>query len=209
VSPEAVVAARANLESALQRLDRFKGRINTGAALLDALQAYEDVLRIYRLHDGYLRLRCAQNRKDVACEANEKLGSEVSARTSFLNPEILAIPNVRLQAFMAASPRLKTYEFALKDIRHEAQHVLPAAEQRLLDEFHSEIADWQYDLYEQVLADIPFGTVQTAAGPLAVVRNAICLRPIRIRACAKRHSNAAITDSRASAMCWRLLSFTP
>jgi oligoendopeptidase F len=145
-------------------------RINTGAALLDALQAYEDVLRIYRLHDGYLRLRCAQNRKDVACEANEKLGSEVSARTSFLNPEILAIPNVRLQAFMAASPRLKTYEFALKDIRHEAQHVLPAAEQRLLDEFHSEIADWQYDLYEQVLADIPFGTVQTAAGPLAVVR---------------------------------------
>lgn len=169
-SPEAEVAARANLDSALERLDKFKGRINSGGALLEALQSYEDVLRIYRLHEGYLRMRCSQNRQDVACEANEKLGSEVSARTSFLNPEILAIPNARLQAFMTASPQLKTYEFAIEDIRHEAQHVLPGPEQRLLDGFHSEIADWQYDLYEQVLADIPFGTVQTAAGPLAVIR---------------------------------------
>ena len=169
-SPEAEVAARANLDAALERLNKFKGRIKTGVALLGALQSYEDVLKIYRLHEGYLRLRCSLNRKDAACEANEKLGSEVSAKTAFLNPEILAIPNAQLQAFMAASPRLKAYDFAIEDIRHEAQHVLPASEQRILDGLHSEIAGWQDDLYEQVLADIPFGTVQTTAGPLAVIR---------------------------------------
>ena len=169
-SPEAEAAARANLDAALESLDKFKGRINSGMALLGALQSYEDVLKIYRRHEGYLRLLCSLNRKDAACQANEKLGSDVSAKTAFLNPEILAIPNPQLQAFMAASPGLKVYDFAIEDVRHEAQHVLPASEQRILDGFHPEIAGWQDDLYEQALADIPFGSVQTAAGSLAVIR---------------------------------------
>ncbi|MGB9233432.1 MAG: M3 family metallopeptidase [Terriglobales bacterium] len=169
-SPSAEVASRADLDSALEHLETFNGRINTGARLFDALQSYEAVLKLYRRHDGYLRLRCSLNRKDVACDENEKLGSGVSARTSFLNPEILAIPKERLHAFMIASPQLKTYEFAIADIRREAEHVLLGPEQGLLDRFHPEIAAWQYDLYEQVLAGIPFGTVQTSAGPLDVTR---------------------------------------
>ena len=169
-SPASEVAARADLNSALESLDKFKGRINTGAHLLQALQSYEADLKLYRRHEGYLRLRCSLNRKDVACEENEKLGSEVNRRTSFLNPEILAIPSGRLQAFTVASPPLKMYKFAIADIRREAEHVLPGPEQGLLDRFQPEIAGWQYDLYDQVLAGIPFGTVKTAAGPLDVIR---------------------------------------
>jgi oligoendopeptidase F len=169
-SPAAEVAARGDLDSALEHLEKFKGQINTGPHLLNALQSYEAVLKLYRRHEGYLRLRCSLNRKDVACDENEKLGSEVSRKTSFLNPEILAIPSGRLRAFMVASPRLKTYKFAIEDIRREAEHVLPGPEEGLLDRFHPEIAGWQYDLYDQILAGIPFGTVQTSAGPLDVIR---------------------------------------
>jgi oligoendopeptidase F len=169
-SPASEVSARADLNSALQNLENFKGRINTAAHLLRALQSYEAVLKLYRRHDAYLRLRCSMNRKDVACDENETLGSEVSRRTSFLNPEILAIPREGLQAFMVASPPLKLYEFAIADIRREAEHVLPGPQQGLLDRFHPEIAAWQYDLYDQVVAGIPFGTVKTAAGPLDVIR---------------------------------------
>ena len=169
-SPAAETAARADLNAALDHLEKLKGQVNTGARLLLVLQSYEDVLVIYRRHDGYLRLRCSQNRKDAACGENEKLGSEVSLRTSFLNPEILAIPEGRLQAFMADSPSLKRYKFAIEDIRREAEHVLPGPEEGLLDRFHPEIVGWQYDLYDQVLSSIPFGTVKTSAGPLDVIR---------------------------------------
>jgi len=169
-SPEAETAARADLDSALKRLGKFQGQINTGRQLLDALQSYEEVLKLYRHHDAYLRLRCSQNRKDPACEANGKLGSEVNAETAFLTPEILEIPKEQLQAFQTAEPGLKSYQFALEDIRRDAPHVLPNAEQAFLDRLHPEIADWQYELYEQVLAGILFGTVQTATGPLDVVR---------------------------------------
>ncbi|HEY6387261.1 MAG TPA: hypothetical protein VIX91_16420, partial [Candidatus Acidoferrum sp.] len=169
-SPEAETAARGDLDSALKRLSKFQGQINTGQSLLAALQSYEEVLKLYRHHEAYLRLRCSLNRKDTACEANGKLGSEINAETAFLTPEILAIPEEQLQAFQAAEPGLKSYQFALDNIRRDAPHVLPDAEQAFLDRLHPEIADWQYDLYEQILGGISFGTVQTATGPLDVVR---------------------------------------
>jgi oligoendopeptidase F len=169
-SPEAEVAARADLEAALKRLGKFEAQIDTGPRLLDALRSYEEVLKLYRHHDAYLRLRCSINLKDPACEVNGKLSSEVNAQTAFLVPEILKIHQEQLQALEAREPGLKEYQFALEDIRRDAPHTLSGAEQGSLDRLNPEIADWQYQLYSQILAGISFGTVQTATGPLDVVR---------------------------------------
>jgi len=169
-SPQDEVAARGALDSALKELERFKGQIDSGSRLLRVLQAYEEVLQIYRHHEAYLRLRCSLNRKDPACDDNQKLASDVGARTAFLTPEISALSTGRLQAFESAEPGLNAYRFAVEDIRHDAGHILPEDQQGLLARFRPQIADWQYDLYEQILARIPFGKVQTAAGDLDVIR---------------------------------------
>jgi oligoendopeptidase F len=169
-SPEAEIAARSDLDSALKRLGNFRGQIDTGQRLLGALQSYEEVLKLYRCHETYLRLRCSQNRKDPACDANAKLESEVNAATAFLSPEILTVPEAQLHGFRSAEPGLKPYQFALEDIRRDSPHILPGTEQAFLDRLQPEIADWQYDLYEQILAGISFGTVQTPAGSLDIVR---------------------------------------
>jgi oligoendopeptidase F len=169
-SPGAEITARRDLDSALKLLGNFRGQINTGQRLLGALQSYEDVLKLYRYHETYLRLRCSQNRKDPACAANSKLGSEVHEATAFLSPEILAIPEAKLQGFKSAEPGLKPYLFALEDIRRDSPHTLPGTEQAFLDRLQPEIADWQYDLYEQILAGISFGAVETPAGSLDIVR---------------------------------------
>jgi oligoendopeptidase F len=134
-SPAAEVAARADLDAALKRLGAFKGQLNSGSNLLKVLQAQEDVLKIYRKHAGYLHFRCSLNPKDPACESEGQLESQVDAATAFLSPEILAIPEDRLQAFYAAEAGLKPYKFAIEDIRREAAHVLPGPEQALLDDF--------------------------------------------------------------------------
>ncbi len=169
-SPEREVAARAELDNALARLEAWKGRVSSGPALLHALEAYEAVQRVFRRHEGYLHLRCSLDRKDPSCEANRRLAAEVDARTAFLEPEVLALAPDRLQAFEAAEPALARYAFAVDDMRRETGHLLPASEQALLDRFGPDIADWQYDLYQEVVADIPFGVVQTNAGPLDVFR---------------------------------------
>ncbi|HET6929384.1 MAG TPA: hypothetical protein VFI45_03620, partial [Candidatus Acidoferrum sp.] len=168
-SPETEIAARSDLDSALKHLSTLQNHINTGQQLFNALQSYENVQKIYQRHETYLRLRCSRNRKDAACASNAKLGSEVNAATAFLFPEILAIPEAQLQAFHAAEPGLKPYQFALEDIRHDSAHMLPGAEETFLDRLQPEIADWQYDLYEQILGGISFGAVDTPAGPLDII----------------------------------------
>jgi len=169
-SPEAEIAARSDLNASLQRLRAHKAAIHSALDLLAGLQDYEDAARIFQHHEIYLHLRCAQNRKDPACDADEKLSSDFSIQIAFFAPEILALPAAQIESFFSAEPRLKPYRFAIDDIRRDAPHLLPDDQQALLDRFAPEMADWQYDLYEQILAGIPFGTVQTSSGPLDVIR---------------------------------------
>ncbi len=169
-TPAEEVAARAELNAALDAAGRFKGQLNSASQLLGVLRKYDAVQTLFAKHDGYLHLRCSLDRKDSACDADRALESEVNAKTAFLNPGILAIPEDRLSGFLNKEPALANYRFELFGIRRDAPHLLPGPEQALLDGFQPQIADWQYDLYEQVVAGIPFGTAQASSGPLDVIR---------------------------------------
>jgi oligoendopeptidase F len=169
-TPADEVAARAELNLALAGLGRFKGQLSSAHQLLGALRQHDTVQKLFAKHEGYLHLLCSQNRKDAACDADKALESDVDAKTAFLDPEILATPEDQLRAFFNQEPALDEYRFALSDIRRDRSHLLSEAEQSLLDQFQPQIGDWQYDLYEQVVADISFGTVQASSGALNVVR---------------------------------------
>lgn len=169
-TPAAELAARADLDNALGKLDALKGKINSAPQLLEALRTYDTVQDLFAKHEGYLHFVCSHNRKDPACEADEKIESEVDSKTAFLAPEILAIPEAHLSEFLAQEPTLARYRFALAGMRRDAPYTLPGPEQALLDEFQPHIADWQYDLYQQIVASIPFGSVKTKSGELDVVR---------------------------------------
>src|SRR5215469_9219540 len=168
-SPRAEVAARSNLDKAVAQLIALKGKIDSAPQLLQALRTSDTVQNLFAKHEGYLHFICSQNRKDAACEADEKLASEVDAKTAFLAPEILAIPEDRLSEFVA-EPALSRYRYALADMRRDAPFTLPGPEQALLDDFQPQITDWQYDLYRQTVAGIPFGKVKTKSGELDVIR---------------------------------------
>jgi oligoendopeptidase F len=169
-TPADEVAARAELNSALAEMRRFKGQLNSAHQLLGVLRHYDSVQKFFAKHEGYLHLRCSQNRKDAACDDDKVLESDVDVKTAFLAPEILAIPEDRLSGFLSEELALAAYRFALSDIRRDRPHLLPEAEQSLLDQFRPQIGDWQYDLYEQVVAGISFGTVHSSSGALDVVR---------------------------------------
>jgi oligoendopeptidase F len=169
-SPEAEIAARSSLTSALQELQLYKGRIPTAIGLLHEMQSYDKVLKIQHFHESYLHLRCARNRKDLACEAQQKLDADAAAKTAFLGPQILSLSAKRLKSFYAAEPGLKPFRFAIDDMRRDTGHVLPDEGEALLDTLQPEIAGWEYDLYEQIVSGIPFGTIETASGSLDVAR---------------------------------------
>ena len=169
-TPKEEVAARTELNAALDHMARFQGQVNSAAQLLGLLHSYDAEQKLFAKHEAYLHLRCALDRNDAACHDRNELISNDDARTAFLKPEILAIPERQLRSFFEEEPALIKYRFALSGIRRDAPHLLSTAEQALLDHFRPQIADWQYDLYDQATADNVFGTVQTPAGPLSVTR---------------------------------------
>jgi oligoendopeptidase F len=170
-TPAEEVAARAELNAAIDQMAKFRGQLNSAHQLLGVLRQYDVVQKLFAKHERYLHLLCAMNRKDVACDADKVVESEVDAKTAFLDPEILAIPDDRLRVFPKEEPELAEYRFALSGIRRGQPHLLAETEQALLDQFQPQIGDWQFDLYEQIVAGIPFGTVQTSSGPLDIIRH--------------------------------------
>jgi oligoendopeptidase F len=178
-TPEAEVADRADLDAALGQMVRLKGQVTSAAQLLAVLRQRDVFQKLFAKHEDYLHLRCSQNRRNAACDAEKTLESDVNAKTAFLDPEVLAIPEDRFRTFLNQEPGLAEYRFALSDIRRGREHLLPESEQALLDEFQPQIGDWQYDLYQQAVRGISFGTVQTSSGPLDVVRqrNLIAANP--------------------------------
>jgi oligoendopeptidase F len=168
-SPEDEVAARSELNAALDRIAGFNGRLDSAVQLLKLLQQQDAFQRLLARHEEYLHLRCSLNRKDAACEGQHKLESDFEPGTLTFDSEIQAIPQDRLGKFLQQEPKLAKYRYALEEVRNTS-HDLPEPQQNLLDEFLPEIADWQYDLYGQVISGINFGTVQTTAGTLDVTR---------------------------------------
>lgn len=169
-APQEELAARDELNAALGDLERLRAQLDSAPHLLAFLEQKGAVQKLFAKHDDYLYLRCSLNRKDPACEEEDKLDSEFHAKKAFFEPAILAIPDDRLRSFMSREPKLKQYSFELSDIRRNAPHLLPEPQQRFLDELRAEITDWQYDLYGQIIEGIKFGAVETPAGPLDVIR---------------------------------------
>src|SRR5581483_8274817 len=119
-SPQAEKAARPEFETALKKMESYKGHIRSGSQLLSLFRRYEDVLRLYYKHEAYVRLRCAQNRKDPDCDDRGKLEAELTSRTAFLTPEIIGIPAQRVAAFVHEASGLQAYQFEIEDIRRDA-----------------------------------------------------------------------------------------
>jgi len=169
-TPAEEIAARDELNAALDRTTRLKGHLENASQLLELMRSYYAAQELFAKHDAYLHLRCAMDRNDRACHDRQQLSADVTAKTAFVESEILSLSDDRLRAFLNKAPALRQYGFAIASVRRAAPHLLPAGEQALLDQFDPEIAGWQNDLYEQVIAQAAFGAVPSPAGSLDVVR---------------------------------------
>jgi oligoendopeptidase F len=130
-------AAFARVSAMLPRLAAYQGRLGESAATL---------LEAYRLRDeaglvlGHVAVY-AHHRQDedtanstyqALADRAISLAAEFGATTSFFVPEILAIPEERLNGYLASEPGLATYRHLLDDILRERPHVLSAEMEALL-----------------------------------------------------------------------------
>ena len=130
-------AAKDHLAAEIPKIKNYQGRLGESAATLR-----EAMDLIYGLHKDLDRMavysslkRDGDTRDSAALELSQEadlLGTEFSRATSFVNPELQAVGEAKLRAFLDADPGLAPYRFPIMEVLRAAPHTLGAEAEGVL-----------------------------------------------------------------------------
>jgi len=154
------------LESELSSVTKFKGTLKDSPThLLHCLKAFEDFYKRANIVSIYASLKFSADGTDPVNQGNtSKVASflsNVSASLSFINAEILEIPEETLNHFYKEEPELQDFKKMIDEILVEKPHKLsPETEETLaaLGEVHSA----PYMIYQRSKSsDMQFDAIHT------------------------------------------------
>ncbi len=137
---QAYVACKEELLNIIEEIGKKEGTItSTAKDLLEGYTLYEKVLKLYEKIYAYGMLTYHLN---MANEIGMKLFKEVenigtyfSEKTAYIRPEMIALEEGKLQAYMQEQPALQRYERIFKRIQEEKIHTLSKEAENLLANF--------------------------------------------------------------------------
>ena len=163
-------AARKKMLADIPGLQKYKGTLGTSAdTLAAALVAQSDLGRTASRIYTYISLKADADLRVAANQEKQAQAGDMftafSEATSWIAPELLALGAAKIDAFVAASPVLKSrFDFYLADIVRQAAHTLSPEGEILLAGTSSPFSGAR-DIREQLVAsDIPWPTVTLSTG---------------------------------------------
>lgn len=169
----------------------YQGRIGASAATLRTVLTLRD--RLGRLMDKtyvYAKMRRDEDntnpRGQAMVERAQALLTRVGAETAFFLPELMAVPQTTLDAFLQAEPALEQYRHFLADLARRKQHILSPDEERILA-LSSEIAGSGENIFTMLNnADLEFPAIRDEEGQEVPLTHGRYLRFLESKARAVR-----------------------
>ena len=159
----------ARLEALLPALKVFEGRLGKSRKeLLDCLIHRDQAREI----QGKLQLYAGRSRDEntanttyqAMADRAQSLGRRVREATSFIRPEILAIPDKKLEKFIRREEGLKVYRQHLTDITRMRSHTLPKEQEAMLA-MAGEVLSAPYNVFTMLNnADLTYPSIQDEEG---------------------------------------------
>jgi oligoendopeptidase F len=127
------------LPEKIDHLASFKGKLHD----FDQFKAYylseeETVKLIYKLY-AYIHLDSDLNLKDTLKSSKNQqmmlMLSNLQQKTSYVSPEIISIGEEKVMSFVEKDPFLKPYQFGMKKLFLQQEHVLSSEMEKLLSNF--------------------------------------------------------------------------
>jgi len=155
----------------------FEGKLHESADILEKCFSYNDAvgIKIERLYlyamlskDSDMRINTYQAMDDRI----KTLYSKVNAASSFINPELLKIPDEKLLEMINSKKGLRVYEHAIKDLLRIKEHTLSKSEEQILA-LSGEISQTPYNTYSMFTnADLKLPEVIDDEGNKTVISHA-------------------------------------
>lgn len=123
----------------LPKLSAYEGKLSDSAqTLYEALDFDSRLSEVLGRLAVYASMRADEDTANQTNQAREArinmLGAKAGAATAFLTPEILAIPQERLESFLSEEPRLELYRHTLDELLRRKPHVRSGEVEALLAE---------------------------------------------------------------------------
>jgi oligoendopeptidase F len=166
---EAWSQARAAFEKKIDAMAAHRGHLGVSPqTMLAALRAIDALMEEYRRLSSYAAMKSDLDKANAANLARsqemEQIGARLDAATSFLAPEVLALPEGAVEKFLKAEPALARYAHDLRDVERRRPHTLSPEEEKLLADAGT-LSGSAQNLYEVLAtADLPFPEVTLASG---------------------------------------------
>ena len=161
-------------ELAHDLIQRFKGRLAEGGPSLihEALHARNALIRKLENLQVYAGLRNSEDVGDsLSSEASAKvyqIYASLMAKWSFLNPELLTIPE--LSAWIKKPP-LNDFEYELNELIRSQKHVLSEKEESLLTQLSTPLGQFSEIHSKWNNVDLKFGKAKDSKGQDHLVSN--------------------------------------
>ncbi|MFH2047855.1 MAG: oligoendopeptidase F, partial [bacterium] len=163
-SEEAWEADYKFLDDNMERMAQFQGKLGESSDMLlqclmlrDSLYLIENNLWVY----SYLNLD-EDNRESKYQELTQRiqgLSSKMSTYMSYIDPELLTIPNDKLLGFLNSNIELGVYRFSLENLIRQKEHILSDKEERILS-LASPVASSPAQIFSMIdEADMDYGTI--------------------------------------------------
>jgi oligoendopeptidase F len=169
VSEEAWKTRKKQLEIEIEKISSFKGTlIQSGKRLFEALDYYstleKEFLRLYA-YASMLSDQDTRESKPLGLKQEMTLlSTRLKSVSAFYEPEILTIPEDKIEEYIKDTPDLETYHHYLFDILRRKKHTLNQSEERLVAQAGL-MAGTAHEIFNILSnADIPYPEIQLSDG---------------------------------------------
>ena len=157
------------LKELSDKIKKFKNTIGKSSdSLLNCLNTNTEMERLFEKVYVYAHMRSHEDTTDSyyqgLADRADSLSVQLSSVSSFITPEILAIPDDDLKRFIAENNNLKIYERYIDEITRKKPHILSDAEEKLLA-MAGEVSRSPENIFSMINnADISFPVIKDQNG---------------------------------------------
>jgi len=158
-----------HLEGEIDKISSFKGTLSqSGSKLFEALDLYSNLEREFLRLYAYASMLSDQDTRESEPMGLKQemthLQTRLNSLSAFYEPEILTIPENKIEEYIEQYPDLKTYRHYLFDILRRKKHTLNQSEERLIAQAGL-MAETAHEIFNILSnADLPYPEVQLSDG---------------------------------------------
>lgn len=157
------------VEARLEEFQKYQGKLSSSAdLLLECINLQYEIekqySKLYYYAAASMHIDLNNGTYQSMYDRMGKLGSEFSAATSFISPELLEIPEEKIKKFYSDNPGLNEYKHELDVVFRLKEHMLTADQEKLLAKLSpvSSVPRNTYLILND--AELPFPTVKDDKG---------------------------------------------